>query len=120
MMKEKKAIGIVENPAAFSLATLLYTRLRRVKGRVIDVVYFIENKQYARNILEIASQTEDADLLNYVERLTDLLELNEEEIIIPVLEEIVEDVQPTYIDDEITEEDIYRAQVSHHYIGALR
>ena len=31
----------------FSIATLIYTRLRRVSGRVIDVMYLVENTDYA-------------------------------------------------------------------------
>ena len=43
----------------FSVATLMYARLRRVTGRVIDVIYFTENMDYAKHIIEIASETGD-------------------------------------------------------------
>ena len=101
----------------FSLATLFYSRLRRVTSRVIDVMYFIDNKEYARFILNLANKADDAELQRYAERLDQLLELT------PPVEEVVEEQSPVPMDtvaDEITEEEIYRAQVSHHYIGALR
>ncbi len=40
--------GVVSHADAFSIATLLYARLRRVSGRVIDVMYLVENPSYAR------------------------------------------------------------------------
>ena len=101
---------------AFSIATLLYTRLRKVISRVIDVMYLIENKDYAKYIISLAENSGDQDLIKYADRLSTLLELKE-----PVVEvahtPIVEEKQSSY---EPTEEEIYRAQVSHHYIGALR
>ena len=101
---------------AFSIATLLYTRLRRVISRVIDVMYLIENKDYAKYILGLAEQTGDVELQKYVERLNTLLELNPPpvELVAPITEQLQEDLS------EPTEDEIYRAQVSHHYIGALR
>ncbi len=40
--------------SAFSVATLLYTRLRRVSGRVVDVVYLSENADYAKYVITLA------------------------------------------------------------------
>ena len=42
------------NNEIFSVATLIYTRLRRVSGRVIDVMYLVENSDYARAVLQLA------------------------------------------------------------------
>lgn len=119
--------GSNDNPEVFSIATLLYTRLRRVQGRVIDVAYFIESKIYAKLILDLAKQTQDEDLCRYAERLEQLMDFSPA-IEIPVLQEEVVQPEPAPVvkkndyqsDAEITEEDIYKAQVSHHYIGALR
>ena len=53
----------------FSVATLLYARLRRVNGRVIDVVYLMQDRHYAQHVVDLALQTKDAELAEYVERL---------------------------------------------------
>ena len=42
-MSTKLDRGVVSHADAFSIATLLYARLRRVSGRVIDVMYLVEN-----------------------------------------------------------------------------
>ena len=47
------------NSDVFSTAALIYTRLRRVSGRVIDAMYLIENKEYANHIVEHALSTQD-------------------------------------------------------------
>lgn len=103
---------------AFSVATLLYTRLRKVISRVIDVMYLIENKDYARYILNLAEQTNDAELLKYANRLNEILQLTESE----AEKENSNLLQEDKIDysSEPTSDEVYRAQVSHHYIGALR
>lgn len=109
---------------AFSVATLFYARLRRVCSRVIDVMYLIENREYALYIFDLAKKTNDKDLLNYIDKLTHLLQLN-------IVQEPDQQADSAYItpasthvfqqnSDNISDEDIYKAQVSHHYIGALR
>ncbi len=40
-MSTKLDRGVVSHADAFSIATLLYARLRRVSGRVIDVMYLV-------------------------------------------------------------------------------
>ena len=98
---------------AFSVATLIYARLRRVTGRVIDAIYLAENISYATHVIGLAEQTGDPELLHLVGRLKTILDLS------PVLEQ-QEQADAQLMSVEPTEEDIYRAQVSHHYIGALR
>ena len=110
---------------AFSIATLFYMRLRRVNARVIDVRYFIENKEYAINIIDLAEKTKDEELKNYIEKLTDLLNLRpavEPEAEQPIVTQrnTVPISESVATSDHVTEEEIYKAQVSHHYIGALR
>lgn len=104
------------NSDVFSTAALIYTRLRRVSGRVIDAMYLIENKEYANHIVEHALSTQDKILENYVNRLKLLIDLTPDFIIEP------KQNQPQILEKEpeISEEEIYKAQVSHHYIGALR
>lgn len=111
---------------AFSVATLFYMRLRRVNSRVIDVIHFIENKSYALHIIDLAEKTSDTELLKYIEKLKNLLNLNGVE---EMAESSWEVQQPMYGQapmnssndgQKVSEEEIYKAQVSHHYIGALR
>ena len=101
----------------FSTAALIYTRLRRVSGRVIDAMYLIENKEYANHIVEHALSTQDEILESYVNRLKLLIDLSPNIVI-----EQKALVQPQALEEqpELNEEKIYNAQVSHHYIGALR
>ena len=107
--------------SAFSVATLLYTRLRRVSGRVVDVVYLAENADYAKYVITLALETKDEDLIKHAESLKKILglEIEKQKFKSPVqmLEESAEKLQASY---EATEEEVYKAQVSHHYIGSLR
>lgn len=118
---------LTANNEIFSVATLIYTRLRRVSGRVIDVMYLVENSDYARAVLQLALATHDEELCRYALRLNSILANlmdADAEITSPQTEaqqlDAVENIEN--IDDltEPTAEEIYRAQVSHHYIGALR
>ena len=121
------AQALTANNEIFSVATLIYTRLRRVSGRVIDVMYLVENSDYARAVLQLALATHDEELCRYALRLNSILANlmdADAEITSPHTEaqqlDAVENIEN--IDDltEPTAEEIYRAQVSHHYIGALR
>ena len=102
----------------FSAATLFYTRLRRVTGHVVDVRYLVENKEYSKYVIEIAMKTNDLELDRLIQRLYDLLNLDTVSET-PVNVESLEMTEPEYI-SEATADEIYQAQVSHHYIGALR
>ena len=121
------AQALTANNEIFSVATLIYTRLRRVSGRVIDVMYLVENSDYARAVLLLALATHDEELCRYALRLNSILANlmdADAEITSPQTEaqqlDAVENIEN--IDDltEPTAEEIYQAQVSHHYIGALR
>lgn len=107
--------GFVSNADAFSVATQIYVRMRRVTGRVIDALYVVQNKDYAKYVIGLALESDDDELKQCVERLKSLVdtipELSQKEKIT-----VVNDDE----DSEISAEDIYRAQVPHHYIGALR
>lgn len=114
-MKDMMGNGLIANAEAFTLSTQIYVRMRRVTGRVIDAIYVVQNKDYAKYVIALALETEDDELKRCVERLKSLVdtitELSQKEKIAVVK-----------VDEEreITAEDIYRAQVPHHYIGALR
>ena len=121
------AQALTANNEIFSVATLIYTRLRRVSGRVIDVMYLVENSDYARAVLQLALATHDEELCRYALRLNNILANlmdADAEITSPQTEVQQLDAEENManIDDltEPTPEEIYRAQVSHHYIGALR
>ncbi len=64
------------NEDIFSIATLFYTRLRRVNGRVIDVAYFMHNSSYAQYTMDLALQTKDTELCRYVDRLQQAMGLD--------------------------------------------
>ena len=63
----------------FSVATLLYTRLRKVNSRVIDVMYLMQERSYAHHVITLALETRDAELARYVERLRPLLDLPDDD-----------------------------------------
>lgn len=109
----------LRNHDAFSVATLIYARLRRVSGRVIDALYLAENLDYARHVIQLAEQTQDPDLNHLIQRLKMVLEISETAQDSPT-ESAHPSQQEGLISVEPDEDDIYRAQVSHRYIGALR
>ncbi|WHA53300.1 hypothetical protein [Acinetobacter pittii] len=114
-MKDMMGNGFIANADAFSVATQIYVRMRRVTGRVIDAMYVVQNKDYAKYVIALALETEDDELKRSVERLKSLVDTipessQKEKIAVVKVDE----------ESEITSEDIYRAQVPHHYIGALR
>ncbi|ENU91863.1 hypothetical protein F971_02956 [Acinetobacter vivianii] len=113
---------VLVNAEAFTIATQMYVRLRRVCGRVIDVMYLVNNKDYAKHVLGIALDTQDPELERFVARLSPLVELYPEPV--SIVKENTSDLQKEVAPDsysiEVTEEEIYQAQVHHHYIGALR
>ena len=53
-MKESMNSEIKVNAEAFAIATQMYVRLRRVSSRVIDVMYLVNNKEYAKHIRLLA------------------------------------------------------------------
>ena len=118
------AQALAANNEIFSVATLIYTRLRRVSGRVIDVMYLVENSDYARAVLQLALATHDEELCRYALRLNSILAnlMDADAEITTSQTEVQQSDAVENIDDltEPTAEEIYQAQVSHHYIGALR
>ncbi|AGH35089.1 MULTISPECIES: hypothetical protein [Acinetobacter] len=114
-MKDMMGNGFIANAEAFTLATQIYVRMRRVTGRVIDAMYVVQNKDYAKYVIALALEAEDDELKRCVERLMVLTDSISEQS----QKEMTVSIQ-TSEESEITAEDIYRAQVPHHYIGALR
>ena len=114
-MQDTTINEFVNRSEAFSIATLIYARLRRVTGRVIDVTYLMQNQDYAKHVINLALSANDSELQRQAERLSSLMVCDLEPDQMKIQEEIAE-----IYESEVTEEEIYRAQVSHHYIGALR
>ncbi|MCU4582621.1 hypothetical protein KTJ32_16625 [Acinetobacter gyllenbergii] len=123
-MKESMKNEVVVNAETFTIATQMYVRLRRVCGRVIDVMYLVNNKDYAKHILELALATQDPELERFVLRLSPLIDLYPEPATLVNETKVEEKKQAVEVLEsysvEVTEEEIYQAQVHHHYIGALR
>ena len=114
-MQETTINGFLNRSEAFSIATLIYARLRRVTGRVIDVTYLMQNQDYIEHVIDLALSANDSELQRQAEHLRSLMVCDLESDQMKIQEEIAE-----IYESEVTEEEIYRAQVSHHYIGALR
>lgn len=57
----------------FALASQLYVRLRRVNGRVIDVQYMMESREYADYVVSYASKIEDEELQRQVGKIERIL-----------------------------------------------
>ncbi|AXU44068.1 hypothetical protein C6W84_3745 [Acinetobacter baumannii] len=68
-MKDMMGNGFIANAEAFTLATQIYVRMRRVTGRVIDAMYVVQNKDYAKYVIALALEAEDDELKRCVERL---------------------------------------------------
>mgnify|MGYP003340774175 CR=1 FL=1 len=90
------------NPEVFSLASQLYVRMRRCSGRVVDAIYMAKNEQYAQEILHIAAQEKDQEILEIVKRFEALLSKKAVEIFEPAadLPVVTDKVKPP---EEITE-----------------
>ncbi len=73
----------------------------RVTGRVIDALYVVQNKDYAKYVIALALETDDDELKRFVERLNSLTDS------IPELpqKQIASNVQLSE-ETEITAEDI--------------
>lgn len=105
-MKDMMGNGFIANAEAFTLATQIYVRMRRVTGRVIDAMYVVQNKDYAKYVIALALEAEDDELKRCVERLMVLTDSIPEQS----QKEMTVSIQ-TSEESEITAEDIYRAQV---------
>ncbi|MEB3754486.1 hypothetical protein [Acinetobacter sp. MD2(2019)] len=95
----------------FALASQLYVRLRRVTGRVIDVAYLEQNQHYANEIIRIASQAPDAEVQQLAQRLRER---------IPTISNHLNNDHSSTARAEAAADEVFKAEVPHHYIGALR
>lgn len=119
-MQDLNNSRFIAHADAFSIGALILTRLRRVTGRVIDVMYLVDNKSYAQYVIDMSLATQDPELNRHALRLQHLLEQEQPASSVNKVTTMqVEQSEDAYVSGA-TEEEIYRAQVSHHYIGALR
>lgn len=115
-MQDLNNSRFIAHADAFSIGALILTRLRRV----IDVMYLVDNKSYAQYVIDMSLATQDPELNRHALRLQHLLEQEQPASSMnTVTTTQVEQSEEAYVSGA-TEEEIYRAQVSHHYIGALR
>lgn len=117
-MNQQLNQGLENFSEIFSIASLIYTRLRKTSSRVIDVMYLTENPDYAEYVIQLTLKTQDEALLKLAERLTGLLNLESLNLIQDTLQ--LEEQASEIYHHEPSPEEIYKAQVAHHYIGALR
>lgn len=59
----------VEQPEDFILQTRFYVALRRASGRVIDLVWFRQNQEYANAVLDFAESISDREVRDAARRL---------------------------------------------------
>ena len=121
---EFKNTGFQATGEAFSIATLMYARMRRVAGRMIDVMYLVENTEYARYVIDLAVTIQDDELDRLASRLQRLLQKESEKqsVLQPSSTSQLKSSEKSHLDEENSEisKEEYQAQISHHYIGALR
>lgn len=110
----------LENNEIFSVATLLYTRLRRITGRVVDVAYLMEHADYALHVCDLAFAAGDEQLNRLGAQLKQYFTVLDEPVVDGESSMTSHAAADLIEEPELSEEEIYRAQVSHHYIGALR
>ena len=60
--------GQVSNREHFDVATHIYTRLRRLSSRTIDVIWMVHNAEYAREVLKLARVSGDPETVRLAER----------------------------------------------------
>ena len=128
----------------FMLASQIYVRLRRVSSRVIDAVYMVENEDYAREIIRIATLVNDMELHQLAGRMQQIMAgvsavAQPVAPVIPTLRQpaaasvapaaamrkpvavvpAAPEVAVTQMDVAVNPDHVPE-EVSHHYIGALR
>jgi hypothetical protein len=141
MMKSNYLSDEHEKADFFMLASQIYVRLRRVSSRVIDAVYMVENEEYAREIIRMATLVNDVELHQLAGRLQQIMagaggQPVAAPAVVPTLRQTVPTaavapaaavrrpvaVVPAVVVAQVDVGDSEQVpeEVSHHYIGALR
>ena len=140
MMKSNYLTDEQDKADFFMLASQIYVRLRRVSSRVIDAVYMVENEDYAREIIRIATLVNDIELHQLAGRMQQIMAgVGVQQPVAPAIPtlrqqpsaavapaaamrkpvEVVPEVAVAQVDVAANPEHVPE-EVSHHYIGALR
>ena len=115
-MKMQQDRNVHTEADIFALASQLYVRLRRATGRVIDVTYLEQNQEYANAMITLASQAPDTELQQLAQRLRERMFRHSTTV---QNEKNVEESQ-VMSSDTLDANEIFKAEIPHHYIGALR
>ena len=87
---EKRMILDSTDTDIFAAVTQFYVRLRRVTGRVVDVLYMVENQEYAQNLIDYAKTIGDTELQSHVNHLTRSFNLVKVPVVVEQPEQVVE------------------------------
>ena len=89
-MMEKRMILDSTDTDVFAAVTQFYVRLRRVTGRVVDVLYMVENQEYAQHLIDYAKTIDDTELQSHVNHLTRSFNLVKVPVVVEQPEQVVE------------------------------
>jgi hypothetical protein len=64
---------VVSDNEKFAIAAHLSVILRRKIGRAIDTLWMIQNSEYAQEVLRIARDNADADIVRLIDRFESLM-----------------------------------------------
>jgi hypothetical protein len=87
---EKRMILDSTDTDVFAAVTQFYVRLRRVTGRVVDVLYMVENQEYAQHLIDYAKTIDDTELQSHVNHLTRSFNLVKVPVVVEQPEQVVE------------------------------
>ena len=87
---EKRMILDSTDTDIFAAVTQFYVRLRRVTGRVVDVLYMVENQEYAQHLIDYAKTIDDTELQSHVNHLTRSFNLVKVPVVVEQPEQVVE------------------------------
>ena len=89
-MMEKRMILDSTDTDVFAAVTQFYVRLRRVTGRVVDVLYMVENQEYAQHLIDYAKTIDDTELQSHVNHLTRSFNIVKAPVVVEQPEQVVE------------------------------
>ena len=87
---EKRMILDSTDTDVFAAVTQFYVRLRRVTGRVVDVLYMVENQEYAQHLIDYAKTIDDTELQSHVNHLTRSFNIVKAPVVVEQPEQVVE------------------------------
>jgi len=91
----------------FGVVTHLFVALKRKSGRAIDTVWAAQNKEYAREVLRVARQYDEPDMVRLADRF--------EELMLGVMR-----TRPVTAPEAMPEAEVASEGRSGRYIGLLR